>query len=66
MYADNIALLCTESTRNIVKSLCLEIKGLKNWADELKLELNLNKTKAAFYKTNTKTFKNLISISIIY
>ena len=57
MYAADIALRCTErNTRNMVKSLYQELKDLKNWADELKLELNPNKTKTAFYTTNRKNF----------
>ena len=44
IYADDITLQCTRrNARNMLKSLNQDLKDFKNWADEVKLELNSSK-----------------------
>ena len=49
--------ICKEYARNMVKSLNQNLKDFKNWGDEVKFELNPNKTKMVLYTINRKNFK---------
>ena len=67
IYVDDIALQCTRrNAKNMVKSLNKDLKDSKNWADEVKIEINPSKIKTVFNTTNGKTWStNLISSSIL-
>ena len=59
IYVDDIALQCTRrNAKNMVNFLNKDLKGFKNWADEVKIELSPSKTKTAFYTTNRKNLKH--------
>ena len=59
IYVDDTALQYTRrNAKNIVKSLNKDLKGFKNWADEVQIELNPSKTKTVFYTTNRKYLKH--------
>ena len=56
IYVDDIALQCTRrNAKNMVTSLNKDLKDFKNWADEVKTEINPSKIKTVFSTTNGKT-----------
>ena len=58
IYVDDIALQCTRrNAKNMVKSLNKDLKDSKNWADEVKIEINPNKIKTILNTTNRKNLK---------
>ena len=58
IYVDDIAQQCTRrNTKNMVKSLNKDLKDSKNWADEVKIEINPSKIKTILNTTNRKNLK---------
>ena len=58
IYVDDIALQCTRrNAKNMVKSLNKDLKDSKNWADEVKIEINPSKIKTILNTTNRKNLK---------
>ena len=58
IYVDDIALQCTRrNAKNMVKSLNKDLKDSKNWAAEVKIEINPSKIKTILNTTNRKNLK---------
>lgn len=58
IYVDDITLQCTRrNAKNMVKSLNKDLKDSKNWADEVKIEINPSKIKTILNTTNRKNLK---------